>query len=189
MILSQSAHLYRDTWEWAQAVTEKYLTPYRHPLARLDPRGNFLISIDNEEIVVEHTGPGGGESMGTFRGKSGLELRETLVKENVISSLPHALDIGLELMKAETALKLGISYEQDNPLQLGEKAADAVAKHSKQAEPPLELEAPASEEPAPSEPEKKAPRIIKPGIGQTENQRRLYPKILRQARIDSMISW
>ena len=45
-------------------------------------------------------------------------MRDVLVKENIISLVPHALDIGLELMKAEIAIKLNLHYTQDNKLEL-----------------------------------------------------------------------
>jgi len=128
MILSQSAHLYKDTWEWAQNIVKKHLPPFRRTLSRLDPRGNFIISLKDGEIVMEHTGPAG-EKIGEFRGKSGQDIREILVRENVISLLSHSLDIGMELKKAEIAKKLGIPYIQDQPLQLpaAEKPAPVMA--------------------------------------------------------------
>lgn len=158
IILSQSAHLYKDTWEWAQKVTELHLSPFRKHMSRLDPRGNFIVSLDNGEIVLEHTSPSG-ERVGEFRGKSGAELRDILTRENVISLIPHAIDTGLELMKAEIAAKLGLEYNQDQDLE--------IKKGSASERVPVK-------------------RVIKDGITQTENQMKSYPKILREARIDSM---
>lgn len=117
MILSQSAHLYRDTWEWAEKITQHHLPDYTKHLSRLDPRGNFIISLDRGEIVLEHTGPGG-EKIGEYRGRNGMELRDALIRENVISLTSHALDLGLELMKADVANRLGLEYIQDQPLPL-----------------------------------------------------------------------
>jgi len=161
MILSQSAHLYKDTWEWADKISKRELPTFRRHLARLDPRGNFIITRDGENIVVEHTGPGG-EPIGKFQGSTARELYTQLMRENVISLPAHALDVGMELMKAELAGKLGVAYTQDNPLPLA---------------------APAVPNPAP-EPVK---RVIKEGIAQTEAQKKLYPKILQDANIDSIV--
>ncbi len=36
---------------------------------------------------------------------------------NAVSIIAHAFDLGTELHKAETAIKLGISYQQDKPLK------------------------------------------------------------------------
>lgn len=181
MILSQSAHLYKDTWEWAAKVSEQQLPSFQRHLAHLDPRGNFIISREGEEIVMMHTGLGG-EKIGEFRGKSGFELMQALVKENVVSSVNHALDLGLELMKAEIAGKLGIEYKQDQPLELLPEKEESPAPF--QQTPVKEGPVPSQEiqinaTPAPVQ------RAVKEGIVQTDHQRRLYPKILSEAKIDS----
>lgn len=122
MILSQSAHIYKDCWETAEVTVKKYLTAkYTWHLAELDPRGNFIISPDygTGEIVVEHTSPEN-VKIGEFRAKTAEQMRDILTKEKIISLIPHALDIGMELLKAEIALKLGIHYNQDRPLDFGE---------------------------------------------------------------------
>ncbi len=122
IILSQSAHIYDDCWETVNTILKKHLTSkYTSHLADLDPRGNFVISVDfgSSEIVIEHTSPTN-LKIGEFRAKSSEELRNILTKEKVISLIPHALDLGLELMKAEIALKLGLHYNQDKPLDFSE---------------------------------------------------------------------
>ena len=50
-------------------------------------------------------------------GKTAIEIYNTIVREKLISRLDHAADIGAELMKAEIAMKLGIDYVQDSPLE------------------------------------------------------------------------
>lgn len=120
IILSQSAHIYDDSWERCQMIVDKHLTAkYTHFLSRLDPRGNFIITIEDDEIVVEHTSPTK-ETLGVYRARTAAQMRDILVKENIISLVPHALDLGMELAKAETAIRLGIHYNQDNPLNLDE---------------------------------------------------------------------
>ncbi len=122
MILSQSAHIYKDCWETSQITVQKYLTgKYTYHLAELDPRGNFIITVDFGlgDIVVEHTSQTN-EKIGEYRAKSAAELRDILTKEKVISLIPHALDLGMELMKAEIALKTGSHYNQDQPLDFNE---------------------------------------------------------------------
>ncbi len=130
IILSQSAHVYDDCWETVNTVLKKHLTAkYTNILADLDPRGNFVISVDfgSSEIVIEHTSPTN-VKIGEFRGKTAEELRNILTKEKVISLIPHALDLGMELQKAEIALKLGLHYKQDQPLDF------SVAGVKKEAE-------------------------------------------------------
>lgn len=51
-------------------------------------------------------------------GTDGEEIHNTIVREGLVKSLQHAAYIGHELMKAEVALRLGIPYIQDAPLNL-----------------------------------------------------------------------
>ena len=94
-----------------------YLPRYAGLLSEFDPRGNLIINTEDDEIVVEHTSTTR-ETLGIYKAKSAEQMRDVLVKENIISLVPHALDIGLELMKAEIAIKLNLHYTQDNKLEL-----------------------------------------------------------------------
>ena len=51
-------------------------------------------------------------------GKTAIEIVNTLIKHNYISSLQHAADMGIELCKAELALKYNLDYTQDKDLEL-----------------------------------------------------------------------
>ena len=51
-------------------------------------------------------------------GKTAIEIVNTLIKHNYISSLQHAGDMGIELCKAELALKYNLDYTQDKDLEL-----------------------------------------------------------------------
>ena len=51
-------------------------------------------------------------------GKTAIEIVNTLIRENYISSLQHAADMGIELCKAELALKYDLKYIQDKDLLL-----------------------------------------------------------------------
>ena len=51
-------------------------------------------------------------------GKTAIEIINTLIRENYISSLQHAGDMGIELYKAELALKNDLNYTQDKDLSL-----------------------------------------------------------------------
>lgn len=118
VINSQSAHIYDDCFQSAQEIVKKYLPKYSKPPAEdLDPRGNFVIEVCKDKIRVEHLSPIN-EILGVYEGKTALELRDVLVKENLFGNPGHALYLGTELMKAEFALKYGIPYEQDSPLVL-----------------------------------------------------------------------
>ena len=51
-------------------------------------------------------------------GKTAIEIVNTLIREKYISSLQHAGDMGIELCKAEMALKHNLHYVQDKDLSL-----------------------------------------------------------------------
>ena len=51
-------------------------------------------------------------------GKTALEIANTLIKKNFISTLQHAADMGIELHKAELALKYNLEYIQDKDLEI-----------------------------------------------------------------------
>ena len=106
----------------------------------LDPEGYFLIRLDRDsrELIAEHysnaiderglaTDPetgevlacrGGGPRQPTavYRGRSAKELGIALTEgkgPHRLSRLDHALYLGRELQKAETALESGEAYLQD----------------------------------------------------------------------------
>ena len=50
-------------------------------------------------------------------GKTAIEIVNTLIVKKYISSLQHAADMGIELCKAELALKYKLNYIQDKNLK------------------------------------------------------------------------
>ena len=54
-------------------------------------------------------------------GTTALEIVNTLIRKNFISTLQHAADMGIELHKAELALKHNLDYIQDKDLIILEK--------------------------------------------------------------------
>ena len=52
------------------------------------------------------------------QGKTSIEIINTLIKQKFISSLQHAGDMGIELCKAELALKYNLEYIQDKDLKI-----------------------------------------------------------------------
>ena len=91
---------------------------------KMDPKGYFLIGIDkkNKNIQVGYckfTRLGNSpvnDMVATVKGKTAIEIVNTLIKESFISSLQHAADMGIELHKAELSLKYGYKYIQDKDL-------------------------------------------------------------------------
>ncbi len=117
VVNSQSAHIYEDCFEKALKILEKYHHRYVMPSAlQWDPRGSFYIEITDEEIVLHHLSHSN-EVIGAYSGKSAKELRDKLIRDNVVGNTAHALYLGIELAKAEMALKRGEEYVQDEDIK------------------------------------------------------------------------
>jgi len=71
-----------------------------------DPKGNFRIGIEGDTIVAVINGR-------AVRGKRWQDVFFTILKNNDVSLFDHAAYLGRELYKAELAIRLGRSFEQD----------------------------------------------------------------------------
>ena len=92
----------------------------------MDPKGYFLIKIDREKNLIRvgycifsklnkdsiH------DMIAEIKGKTALEIVNTLIEKKFISTLQHAADMGIELHKAELALKYNFKYNQDKDLEI-----------------------------------------------------------------------
>ena len=95
---------------------EKRITAKYHKIKDwvMDPKGYFLINIDRKNNLLrvgycKFTKAGNdpvNDMVAEIVGKTAIEIVNTLIKENYISSLQHAGDMGIELCKAELALKI-----------------------------------------------------------------------------------
>lgn len=108
-----------------EAVTAVQLTPAEQITAtrdqqsawEYDPTGYFLVFVDRprgrlraEQYSQEH------QLLRIIEGAAAEEIGHTIVRLGLITVLAHAVYLGRELARAETALKLGLDYEQDRPL-------------------------------------------------------------------------
>ena len=73
-----------------------------------DPCGNFRIGIEGDEIVAVINGR-------AYRGDSWADVFHAIQECGEVSLLDHAAYLGAELYKAELAIRLGRSFEQDGP--------------------------------------------------------------------------
>ena len=71
-----------------------------------DPKGNFRIGIDGNQIVVVIHGK-------AVRGKRWQDVLHTILSQGDVTLLDHAGYLGRELYKAELAIRYGRSFEQD----------------------------------------------------------------------------
>ena len=97
---------------------------------RMDPRGYFLINVDRKKKLImvgycKFSKLGNSpvhDMVAIIKGKTAIEIVNTLIRKNFISTLQHAGDMGIELHKAEVSLKYGFKYTQDKELKLNIKA-------------------------------------------------------------------
>jgi thymidylate synthase len=124
--ISSSAHIYEHDWNKASEILEKYKLPHRW---NFDPRGNFVIKLDREkkEIIVDYYTTEM-KKVDTFvfqlnkNGKTNIDIYSKLTSLGLVSQVAHGFDLGAELVKAELALRYGLKYSQDDPLDVNEKA-------------------------------------------------------------------
>ena len=91
---------------------------------KMDPKGYFLIDIDKKKKIIQvgyckFTKLGNSpinDMVAIVKGKTAIEIVNTLIREKFISTLQHAADMGIELHKAELSLKYGFRYIQDKDL-------------------------------------------------------------------------
>ncbi|MFC1666171.1 thymidylate synthase [Nanoarchaeota archaeon] len=108
---SMSAHIYSQCFEEADKIIQKRKINY----IEKDKRGDLIIFVSDNEINVIHKDLLGNE-LGNYKGLTAMEVMNKLIKENIFGSISHAGDIGMELQKAEIALKKNIEYIQDKEL-------------------------------------------------------------------------
>ena len=91
---------------------------------KMDPKGYFLIGVDKKKNFIQvgyckFTKLGNtpvNDMVAIIKGKTAIEIVNTLIREDFISTLQHAADMGIELHKAELSLKHGFNYIQDKDL-------------------------------------------------------------------------
>ena len=91
---------------------------------KMDPKGYFLIRVDKKNFFIQvgyckFTRLGNAsinDMVAIVKGKTAIEIVNTLIREKFISTLQHAADMGIELHKAELSLKYGLKYTQDKDL-------------------------------------------------------------------------
>ena len=93
---------------------------------KMDPKGYFLIAVDKKKKIIQvgyckFTRLGNSsinDMIAVIKGKTAIEIVNTLIREKFISTLQHAADMGIELQKAELSLKYNLKYIQDKDLTI-----------------------------------------------------------------------
>ena len=91
-----------------------------------DPKGYFLIRVDRKHglirvgyCLISKIGLDQIHDMvAEITGTTAIEIINTLIKKEFISTLQHAGDMCIELYKAQLALKYKLEYIQDKELKI-----------------------------------------------------------------------
>lgn len=151
VIITHSAHMYADDWKTAEEVLKTSYLPElkyapRYPHLIMDPRGNWLIDVEYDTeytpdqfyIAPAHTHGMKGDLRGkivakhypdermsapdmVFEGRTAKEVYWHIVDWETMHHPSHIFSIGEELTKAEVALRLGIEFKMDSPLDMTKK--------------------------------------------------------------------
>jgi thymidylate synthase len=108
--MSGSGQIYNHYYSQVEGMLAKY---WKKDEGFYDPRGNFIIEISNEEIIVKLVHPESNIELKEFRGKTAEELMDKVSLSAIIINTRHAIYLGTELVRAESALKNNKPYEQD----------------------------------------------------------------------------
>ena len=93
---------------------------------KMDPKGYFLIAVDKKNTIIrvgyckitKLGNPPVNDMIAEIKGKTAIEIVNTLIRKKFISTLQHAADMGIELHKAELSLKYDFKYIQDKDLEI-----------------------------------------------------------------------
>ena len=118
----------KGRWYNINKKIKKKITAKYHKIKdwRMDPKGYFLIAIDKNKKIIrvgycKFSKLGNSpihDMVAEIKGKTAIEIVNTLIRQKFISTLQHAADMGIELHKAELSLKYGYKYVQDKDLSI-----------------------------------------------------------------------
>tara|TARA_B100000745_G_scaffold17402_1_gene12311 strand:+ start:1187 stop:1576 length:390 start_codon:yes stop_codon:yes gene_type:complete len=125
---NKKSQVIQGRWYKINKKIEKRIIAKYHKIKDwvMDPKGYFLIAIDRKEKLLR-VGYCKFKKLGNkpvndmvsiVSGKTAIEIVNTLIRNKYISSLQHAADMGIELCKAELALRYKLDYIQDKDLEL-----------------------------------------------------------------------
>ena len=116
----------KGRWHNINKKIKKKLIAKYHKIKdwKMDPKGYFLIDVDIKKKIIQvgyckFSRLGNNpihDMIAIVKGKTAIEIVNTLIREKFISTLQHAADMGIELHKAELSLKYGFKYIQDKDL-------------------------------------------------------------------------
>ena len=125
---NKKSKIIQGRWYKINKKIKKRITAKYHKIKDwiMDPKGYFLIMIDKEKKLLrvgyckfrKLGNKSVNDMVSIVSGKTAIEIVNTLIRNKYISSLQHAADMGIELCKAELALRYKLDYIQDKDLEL-----------------------------------------------------------------------
>ena len=125
---SSNKNIIKGRWYNINKKIKKRLVAKYHKIKdwKMDPRGYFLILVDKKKKFIrvgycKFSKLGNSpihDLVAVVKGKTAIEIVNTLIREKFISTLQHAADMGIELHKAEMSLKYGFKYVQDQEIKI-----------------------------------------------------------------------
>ncbi len=109
-IVSGSAQIYAHYYKQVEDMLAKY---YKNTNEFNDPRGNYTIGIEGDEIIVKLLHPKDNSIIEEYKGESAKELYTKMSEAGTSIKPTHLMYLGSELGKAELCIKKGITYTQD----------------------------------------------------------------------------
>ena len=125
---NKKTQVIQGRWHKINKKIKKRITAKYHKIKDwvMDPKGYFLIAIDREKKLLrvgyckfrKLGNKPVNDMVSIISGKTAIEIVNTLIRNKYISSLQHAADMGIELCKAELALRYKLDYIQDKDLEI-----------------------------------------------------------------------
>ena len=123
---NSNKNVIKGRWHNINKKIKKKLIAKYHRIKdwKMDPKGYFLIKVDRENnlirvgycIFTKLDNNSVHDMKVEVTGKTAIEIANTLIKEGYISTLQHSADMGIELHKAQLALKYNLEYIQDKEI-------------------------------------------------------------------------
>jgi len=118
--ISHIAEIYELNWEDAKEIVQE--NDSLSGTCQYDPRSYYIVTVEGPKITVAFYSPDGSKELALYsvdgtKPKSARDLSARILKDMLVSDLGAACDLGRQLAKAESAVKLGLEFEQDQPLK------------------------------------------------------------------------
>ena len=118
--ISHIAEIYEIDWSSSVEIVSQ-----ADNLARTcnwDTRSYYTVEVSNQTIILKFFNPQGNIQLAEFsedgmKPKVARDLCALAIKDMLVSDLGAAADLGRQLAKAETAIKLGLKFTQDQNLK------------------------------------------------------------------------